>query len=47
MSIARFWAKPLRIDPARNVSPPMNIDIFLPRALVTTEAQNEATKAAR
>ncbi|KAL5697309.1 hypothetical protein ACHQM5_030860 [Ranunculus cassubicifolius] len=46
ISISTLTAAPLRAAPTRNTSPPVNIEIFLPRALVVADAKNEATNAA-
>lgn len=47
ISIATFWAAPLRTAPQRKTQPPETMDTFLPKSLVVAEAKKEATKAAR
>ncbi|KAL5721338.1 hypothetical protein ACHQM5_004996 [Ranunculus cassubicifolius] len=47
ISIRILVARPLRMEPTRNTSPPTNIDTFLPKTLVVADAKKEATKAAK
>ena len=47
ISIAILTAAALMIAPAKKTKPPMNMDIFLPNFLVTHDAQNDATSAAK
>ena len=45
--MATSFAKPLMIAPVQKSTPPINMDSFLPNLLVTVDATNEATNAAR
>jgi hypothetical protein len=47
MSMATSLAAPLIAAPARKTIPPPNMDHLRPNALVTFDAKNEATNAAR
>ena len=46
ISMETFIAAPARIEPARNAMPPIRIDDLRPKALVTDEANKEATRPA-
>ncbi|OAY75012.1 hypothetical protein ACMD2_00594 [Ananas comosus] len=47
MSVNTFSAAPLMAAPIRKVTPPLNMDHFLPNTLVTIDAKNDAIRAAK